>query len=250
MRVLGCMVVKNEASRYLDAVLSWHIPYLDKIFIFDDRSSDDSAVVAVQFTPYVQVRAESECSFMTHEGRFRQTAWDYFERTLQPEPGDWVLALDADEFLVGARGGVIRSEIEAAQAQGAIGIVLPIPEVFAVMRSPTGDLIEPKVRIDGFWGGIQAPRLFAWQPGGKFNDLTMACGATPNYVERGLLYRSQALELMHYGYADPADVQAKYLRYSQNTYGHSSAHIASIPAPPALKEANYEPWVWRGRRPL
>lgn len=45
-RILGMIVTKNEADRYLDCNLAWHSKLLDGIVVYDDQSDDATAEVA------------------------------------------------------------------------------------------------------------------------------------------------------------------------------------------------------------
>lgn len=250
-RIFAQMVARNEADRYLDAVLTWLDDKVgvNRIHVYDDRSEDATVDVALWHGCAVTVRPEGAASFLEHEGRFRADAWAALEEKLRPHIGDWILAIDADEFLVG--DGCIPEQLEAviaeANRRGALSVLLPVPEVFAVVEQ-NGELRVPQVRIDGLWGTIAGTRLFAYQPGGEFNMKAMGCGSEPTYVVSSGISRSHnGLALMHYGYADPADVPKKYERYSSLAHGHADKHVASIPAPPSLCPWDgLAPSVWRG----
>lgn len=252
-RIFGQMVCRNEASRYLDAVLAWHMPLLDGIHVYDDRSDDDSVELALAHSCEVTRRPTHVPAFLSHEGRFRDHAWRSFEDTFRPTQDDWVLSFDADEFLISGAATfrhvtnddrkVLMDECVNA-APDVRGLLLQIPEVFA---------LDPlQVRVDGYWGGITAPRLFRYQPLGTFQDTAMGCGAEPTYVADSLV-EPISLKLMHYGYADPVDRHEKYLRYSSLSHGAASAgmssHVQSIPADGRLETwIGPRPVVWRGRR--
>jgi hypothetical protein len=86
--------------------------------------------------------------------------------------------------------------------------------------------------------------------GGQFADRVMASGSEPTYVPRAPHVSLQNVWLLHYGYARPEDVAAKYERYTARPGGHSDTHIQSIVAEPQLV-----PWdgplidVYLGARP-
>lgn len=255
-RLLAYMVTKNEASRYLDACLSWAKGFLDGIAVYDDQSTDDTVELAESHGALVSVRAGSP-SFLLHEGQFRQRAWRWLEEALEPEPGDWVLALDADEFLMSRlvrpepdTGPELRAQInsgiEEAETYKLDGIRLRIAEVFAATEV-NGAYVSPEVRRDGFWPSIAGIRLFRYEPNGVFENRAMGCGAAPTYVALQQTRQNENLALVHVGYLDPEDRREKHRRYSTLT-GHNQTHVASI-----LKTPRLEPWalwppVWRGRR--
>lgn len=241
MSIYSYMVVKNEADRYLDACLQWLVELVDGVAVYDDRSTDDTLSIALDNGACVDVRSLDVPSFTTHEGRFRQAAWNFMERTFSPCEDDWILTVDADEFLVGVQDEV--SELQALTSSTASAIEFQIPEVFKL-----GDDGQPYVRTDGFWRSITGRRLFRWQPDGLIADRPMASGSAPTYVATAPAIRSTSMFLLHYGYATAEDQLFKYRRYSELDHGHSSKHIESIVKPPRL-EAWEGPWtsVWRGR---
>lgn len=190
-------------------------------------------------------REQDEPSFMEHEGRFRQAAWRSFESMVLPQVGDWVLALDCDEVMVadGALQDSIALAIEMAQEAGAVGVDLPIPEVWDIVEG------KPWQRLDGYWAMLSAPRLFAYRPGGQFADRAMACGSVPTYVQEGhLSSQTYGLAVAHLGYIDPVDRVEKYERYVGRD-GHGSGHVASIRQAATVGGVTWTlPAVWRGSK--
>lgn len=248
-RLLAVMPVRNEAERYLDSAVSWLEAFTDGIAVYDNMSHDDSVEIAEKRGAVVKVRPVDRPGFLDHEGAFRQDAWTWMEESLQPEQGDWIFAVDADEFLVGPSGFPghdLKTTLEGIDnnvVQMNVAIMLSIPEVFDVQSG------QPMIRIDGAWGSINSPRIFRWLPGAAFADKALASGSEPLYVNAALKTTS-TLTLMHFGYAVAEDRDTKYrLWSSMATPGHSSAHVESI-----LKEPLLVPWtgarpeVWRGRR--
>lgn len=239
-RLLAHMVVRNEASRYLDCVLSALRPHVQAIHVYDDLSTDATPVLAAAYGARVSRRLPSVPTFLAHEGEFRQAAWHTFEEELRPCSEDWVLCLDADEVLVAPDG--LGAAIGAAGLCPSVSV--PIPEVFG--QAEGGGVL---IRVDGFWAGLEQPRLLRYREGGAFRNAAMGCGSTPSYP--GVDVRSMVsagMQLLHVGYLDPLDRIDKHNRYAGRS-GHSAAHISSILTKPTL-----EPWtgppvdIWRGRR--
>jgi glycosyltransferase involved in cell wall biosynthesis len=255
-RLLVQMVTRNEADRYLDSSLAWHFDIFDGIHVYDDRSDDDTVQLAEQTGCEVTQRPLNEPSFLEHEGNFRQAGWHAFEDVFGPTLDDWILALDADEFLLARADEQDRlwQVIDEAERLAAGAVFVPIPEVFEVETDDSDGCLQmsrPKVRVDGYWGQIVGTRLFRYQPGGLFANRRLASGSEPTYVSHARKFRTTDLWLMHYGYADPRDKLAKYERYSGMSHFHNDAHIRSIMEEPVLV-----PWdgpaidIWRGRRPV
>lgn len=235
-RVWGLLPVKNEAGRYLRDCLANNVPHLDGVFVWDDQSTDDTVEICREYECEVVTRPDDVPSFLEHEGQFRHGGWKAFEEAVNPRSGDWVLAFDADEFLVVPSGGVrdaMDLAIGTATKSGKNGIILPFPEIFAVVDG------IPQVRVDGFWGKVRGPRLFVYRDDATWSDKPMGCGSEPSYVARGPLSNDNyGLSMLHYGYAHPDDQRAKYERYTALfDHGHNDSHIQSIVRPPKLK-----PW--------
>lgn len=226
------MPVKNEAGRWLRPCLEELTKVVDEVAVYDDQSIDDTAEIAKSYGCKVTVRPNTVPSFMQHEGRFRQAAYDFATSGLGI--GDWVFAVDADEF-VGHPEGNIRKNLWAACANAnpaANAILVQKHEVFGFDTDGT-----PLVRVDGYWGKIIGTRLFRFLPGGVIADKVMGSGCEPTYVNNRLPERkNNGIYLLHYGYATEGDQKMKHERYSSLIdHGHNDSHIQSIIQPPALK---------------
>jgi glycosyltransferase involved in cell wall biosynthesis len=227
------MVVRNEAHRYLRSSLEALIDQVDEIFVFDDQSTDCTVDIVREYADVVGVRGNDTPTFMENESDFRQAALRALEFAMSPQYGDWILAIDADEFLVTTTLNEpvrisMRKAISKAIYGNRMSVRVPIPEVFG------WDDDIPLVRTDGFWGSIRGTRLYAWQPNGVFNGKPMASGSEPTYVEQSLVSDEYCgVHLMHFGYANQKDVAEKFVRYSNND-GHNSSHVLSIVTNPTL----------------
>ena len=231
------MVVKNEGGRYLQSSGTWLSTFVDSFFVFDDQSTDDSVSIAKDLGAQVAVRASGP-SFLEHEGNFKTLAWQVFEEIVRPNGGDWVLAIDADEFLVSDSD--VRLKLEVASSGLLNGVRIRIPELW--------ELNPPRIRADGNWGNNSLVRFFRYQTGGRFDDKSMGCGSSPTYVF-GSPAPTAGLEILHVGYADKDDVDARYARYSSIDHGHNSTHIDSIvQAPHLIAYDGPLPDIWRGRK--
>lgn len=223
------MVTKNEAGRYLNLALSAARPAVDELFVFDDGSTDTTVAICERHGCVVASRHPSGPSFLEHEGRFRQQSWDVFENALEPEVGDWVLAVDADEIVtaIGDPRELLREAASFSNGRGELARVIEIPEVFDVRDG------APYVRMDGWWGKIRGTRFFAYRSDGCFPDKPMGSGSEPTYIRDRVGQRIEGFWLLHLGYAKEGDRMAKFIRYSDRT-GHSDQHVASIMQEPFL----------------
>lgn len=231
--ILGHMVVRNEASRYLAAVLNWH-RFLDRLHVYDDHSEDGTVALCRATGAVVSVRPEGVPAFAEHEGRFRQAAWDDFVERVGPSEEDWVVALDADEFFMTNRAGPsLTLPVSNARSLGVTSLSVQIFEVFGWENG------VPQVRTDGFWGDLFAQRVFAYRPGGQFKQDNLGCGSCPTYVTEEPTHRSDDVSILHFGYARQEDRLPKYnLYYNDPGNNHGQDHVMSIMGNPKVT-----PWT-------
>jgi len=249
MTIIASFVLRNEADRYLESCLEWNSQWWDRLFVYDDQSTDDTRDICGQYTDTIISRPDDVPSFMEHEGRYRSAAWAAMIDCCNPSEDDWIFAVDADEFLVGAEEGVdLRAEVRCATVgatmHGASSVELAIPDVWA----PETRIRKTGIRTDGFWGGMSRPELIRFNPIWEFRPKSMGCGSGPTYSFQAP-FRTERLSLLHYGHAAPADRQERYDRYmSLPDHGHNPKHIASIVKGATLDEwSGQVPTVWRGR---
>lgn len=243
MKLVLNMVIKNEMDRYLQACIMHHWPLVDSIFIMDDRSDDiDPALLKKWGVEHIAVRGKNQPSFIQNEAAFRQAGWERMAEVCELESGDWVLGLDADEFLVGAEPLPLAV---AACGQNYDSISFSIPEMYSID--------PPQERTDGYWASITGLRMTRYRPGDQsFPWEGMGCGVFPAYASKGRVW-SELLEhfgrILHYGYANVTDRNEKFARYSRESNNHAGSHIKSIlEAPTTTKWTSATAEVWRGVR--
>ena len=237
-RVIGHMVVRNEIDRRLMNSVSWLMAEADQLVVYDDRSDDATFewLVGMQATGIpltVGQRAAHDPSFLDDESAFREAAWRFMEATAKPTEDDWILCLDADERLVERRvapgPAFVRHWLlddDACKRGGAV--TFHVAEIFDVV-----DVRVLDVRIDGFWGQIEACRYVRWRPNGHFAPRHQGGGSIPaGWADTAVTVEDPVI--LHYGYCDERDRQAKYERY-RNTTGHNPVHIESILTSPILQ---------------
>lgn len=243
-KLYALMVVKDEAGRYMEACIQHLRPQVEDVFVYDDRSTDDTTDIAGQAGCMVSIRRPDQPSFLEHEGQFRQNAWLDFQQFMRPKVGDWVLAIDSDEFLVEDSPGTVQRLLNQAEYMRAKSLFIRLPEIFDIRDG------VPYTRMDGLWNTILCTRIFRYEEGGTMADKPMACGSEPTYIQVAPKLPANGLYLLHYGYANKDDVQEKYKRYtSLLDHGHNNMHVQSIITEPVLHPwGRAAPEVWRGRR--
>lgn len=217
-RIIGYTTVRNEADRYLEHFLAYYVDFFDDWYVLDDQSTDSSLEMLRSFVE-PEVRPQSVPSFLEHEGAFRQYAWERMTEKFKPNKNDWVMMVDADEFLW--RKSDARDLIDNI-SPAYDGVRLHIPDIHKVDGG--GRLFR---RTDGVWDNNYQSRFVKFRPAGfKRKHLKAACGS-PEYETNWL--KNQDIKLYHIGYIRDRDKDSKYERYSSRGYfGHRSSHIESI----------------------
>lgn len=230
MKLVASMIVRNELNRYLGLVIEHLQTYTDEIRVLDDGSTDGSADYLRE--QGVAVAENEGPTFDEHEGAARQTL---LRHTMNALP-DWILAIDADEFVGDPYR--LRAVIEDA-GNGRLAppaFTLDMQEVWEA----TPEILA--VRTDGGWRPHGCPILFRVprrpeerRQGWKINPKRLACGREPMSVRRNYgLARPTGSAILHFGWARESERRARYDRYVSLDGGkyHANSHIQSIMAPP------------------
>lgn len=240
--IWGMMIVRNEADRYLQSVLEWHLNFLDDIFIFDDQSEDETVDLCLSYTDNVKRRPPSVPPFLEHEGFFRQWAWEDLHNSGVSE-GDMVLLIDADEFFVSDRDELVALAAlnDEMLTAGASSVRFMMPEIWDYRGD---DLF---IRVDGFWNRNKNIRLVKYREGTTFAPKKMGGGSVPMWYTNEHVYEGID-PIIHFGYLNSDDREAKSKRYTEIVgNGHSARHIASILDKPRLQKwEGVTPRWWRG----
>lgn len=240
--IVGSFVVKNEADRYLEWSLRAASQVFDELFVFDDGSTDTTVDIAWEHTQNVFLN--DGVSFMEHEGKFRQRAWEMCIDALGLVESDYIFVVDADEILgltnvyddmpVDYNTIVhdVRAEIEDMIAHEEDSYNIHIPEIQAQKNG------SYYVRTDGYWDLNYAPRLAKAVKKPFYNKKMGSKSIPEEYCVKAITIGSP-LKLAHVGYLNPADLQSKYARYSGlKNHGHNDKHIESIIKTPKLQKWN------------
>lgn len=220
---------RNEADRYLLDCMKWNGEKLDDVFVYDDQSTDDTAQIARDCGAVVEVRRDEVIPFAVNEGAFRLAAWRAMEREMSPAIGDWIICLDADEFLIGDPPDFFVGRHEQA-------LRVRVHECFG-----EDDAGYPKIRTDGFWGDIWGARFGRYLTGCAHTPEPLGGGSLPKELD-DVAVTTEGISILHYGYYEASDRDRKYHEYSANIGRHSRSHVDSI-----MRTGRYERWT--GKHP-
>lgn len=235
MKIYAITVLHNEENRYLRGFLEHHKNAWDGWHILDDQSTDASFAICeevlVGTNAVIERRPDDIPSFMQHEGEFRGYSWDRMVECFEPTVDDWIVIIDADEFMT--PDSDLRGLLEEID-RDVDGLRVYVPEI----HGKNGDGILLK-RTDRYWDRTRALRVARYSEVGYSlkRHKPHACGV-PDYSRNTIT--PPGITFLHLGYLSGTDKRAKYEKYKQNNYfGHNSTHIESILKAPYLQKTPY-----------
>jgi glycosyltransferase involved in cell wall biosynthesis len=216
MTIYALMVARNEENRFLKTVLERLSTQVDAIIFLDDCSTDNTLKIAEK---YAIVYQTTENLFIKDESMLRQQSWDCLSK--HAKPGDWVVAIDADEIITCVNEKNLKEELKMSPF-----------DVVCVRRVELWDPLN--IRVDKFWGPQFTHRIYRYSSGGVFVQRVLACGSAPMYVtdwlNRGNYWVYNSIRMVHLGYLRYEDRKEKYNRYMNLDAGkyHNLNHLKSI----------------------
>lgn len=200
-RLIGAMLVRNEAGRWLEQVLGQMQQVCDSVVVLDDASTDATPAICRRMGAAVHTCEES--LWATNEVLLRRRLWEL--AAAEAGPGGWVLNLDADETMEPRSLDWLRPLLPLAEYSGADALVFRLFDMWS----------ETHYRDDRWWTAhrrlwpmlvqVDAARAYRWP------DRALHCGRFPeNAVTR--VYDS-GLRLQHWGWSRPEDRLRKHERY-------------------------------------
>lgn len=220
LRFLGALRIKNEAHHIHD-VIARILPLCQRVFIFDDHSTDDTIALCQSFGERVTVFRSP------FEGLDEVRDKNYLLEKIVAADPEWVLWIDGDEVLEHSGPEKLKA---ACSSQGIAAFTLKIAYVWN----------DPHhIRVDGIYGRFTRASLFRLrgQPVDQLHFLASGYGGNFHCgnVPRGLvgITRPINVRLKHFGYMTREQRQAKYAWYNaidpNNDLEDRYRHIAEIP---------------------
>jgi glycosyltransferase involved in cell wall biosynthesis len=194
------MIVKNEANRYLEKVLTSALDYIDEAVIIDDASTDHTVARCKEILHHIPLHLiENKTSQFSNEVVLRKQQW---QETIKTNP-KWILNLDADEKLEDS----FANQVQDIQKQDHYD---------AVYFRLYDMWDESHYRQDTYWKAhfIYRPFLIRYRPDIDYiwEESAQHCGRFPTNICH-FPYICNNTRIQHYGWASPEDRKKKYQRY-------------------------------------
>ncbi|MEW6726086.1 MAG: glycosyltransferase [Bacillota bacterium] len=221
------MLVRNEAGRYLPAVLRHAAQYVDEAVILDDASTDVTVEICRDVLQDIPVFIHvNQSPGFANEINIRKQLWDL---AVQTQP-DWILILDADEMFEDRAVSELRTLISR-----------PNIDVYAFRLFDFWDMEH--YREDEFWKAHlrYSPFLVRYQPHFPYQwqETPLHCGRFPKNIVL-LPTASSDLRVKHLGWASREDRLNKYRRYMESDphgrYGDLGQYRSILDQKPRLKK--------------
>ncbi len=233
MKLVASAIVRNEADRYLDAWLTHLTTFCDEVRLLDDGSTDETWEIVAEHEN-VYIAPNPGVTFLEDESAARNALLGW---TMEGR-GDYVLSIDADEFV----GDTATLRFQLGQAAPVYSLTMR--EVWKIDQE--GERIG--LRVDGQWGDRRCPIL--WRSPGvligsrwRIPRRKLACGREPQAV-RGNRGFDTGVGVYHFGWAREAERQARADRYYEHDGGrfHANAHLQSLLDPDEAVTFDWRPW--------
>lgn len=221
------MLVKNEEHRWLRETLTEMKKVCDRIVVLDDGSTDRTPFICAEYGG-AKVIHKSNSLWATNEVQRRKELWGL----AQPEHGDWIVCLDADEILT-----------DAEDLPKILKLIdLNYPDIGSV-HLPLFDMWNSKhYRNDSYWTAhnrqwdiavrYDQNKQYVWR------ETALHCGRFPlNAADKAC---GSNMKIKHMGWSTPEDRLTKYTRYMQadsdGKYGSLEQYKSILDEDPNLEE--------------
>lgn len=213
MQFIGMLRVKNEA-RWIERVVHSLEPLCERIFVFDDHSTDGTPELCEALGCTVYRSEFDSLNEIRDKNALYQKVWAAVMPNAGPESQTWAIAIDGDEELEPDGPRKIRA---ACQRPGVHALALPIVYLW---NSPE------QIRTDGVYGKfarigrgsvfrmISPFYAFGRKVHRGREQANFHCGSIP-WDLMGQVQSCNA-RLLHYGYMEKADRLRKFDWYRQN----------------------------------
>jgi glycosyltransferase involved in cell wall biosynthesis len=200
MKIVGIMLVRNEANRYLEKVISKVKEACDYLIVLDDASEDNTLEICKLYAD--EIYMSDKPIFKENELHLRKLSWEYATRHCHHD--DWIVCLDADEELTQTN---LREKMELAKEHDLQGLSFKLYDMWN----------ETQYREDEIWNAHEKPwlRAIRYDANKKYTwkESKLHCGMFPNNsCERAL---NAKIDILHWGWSKQGDRIKKYKFYKE-----------------------------------
>lgn len=225
-KITLCMVVKDEADRYLREVLQHARRYVHRAVIVDDGSSDNTADLCRQLLQGIPLTLveNKESALWGQEAKVRQQAWDLAVAT---DP-DWILCLDADEIFEDA---IINNISYLINQPYYDYVAFRLYDFWTPTHYREDEHWQAHKTYRPFLVRYQANYHYQWQ------DAPLHSGRFPVNISQlpGIISN---IRVKHLGWINPLDRAKKYWRYmavdGEGKYGNLAQYQSILDINPRL----------------
>ena len=201
----GCMLIRNEESRRLNAEYGIFESVLDsmnmlckRLVICDDNSDDKTFELASRYTH--DMLKTSENTWEKNEVEARQTLWN--KTISEAKHGDWIVCLDADELMT-----------NPIELKYMLKFLPPHIDGLGFRLFDMWSMTH--YREDNYWKAHFYPWVFAVRYDAskeyRWHNKALHCGRFPANASERML--PTMIPVRHYGWALEEDRKKKYDRY-------------------------------------
>ena len=199
--LIGCMLVRNEAGRYLERVLEQMAKVCDKIIVLDDCSTDNTPEICKEYG--AEVFPSIQSYWGTDELKQRKRLWEL--ATKQADENTWILCLDADETIPQIEK--LPDKIKLAEQYDCKGLAFNLYDMWDETHYRDDDLWNAHARDWIMCVRYDPAKEYIWR------ETPLHCGRFP--LNACDVIGQTGLAIQHWGWAREADRQAKYKRYME-----------------------------------
>jgi glycosyltransferase involved in cell wall biosynthesis len=200
MKIIGMMLVKNEADRWLTQSLGKLVRLCDKIVVLDDDSTDNTTQICMDYGCKVYVSDKS--LWGTDELYQRKRLFDLAK--FEAKENDWIICLDADEIIPLAFIPYLKYLMNILD-NNINGIALKLHDMWDCEH----------YREDMYWEAhkFNYPVAIRYREGFdyKWRDKLLHCGRFPQNSSPNCI--TTHIPLKHMGWSTLEDRKQKYDRY-------------------------------------